>query len=579
MSAPSSAYASTSPGVATAAPALRGSRWIIGGPADLALIVLTPLLAGPLLWGAHARWSWTEISLFVATFCATGHHLPGMIRAYGDRALFQRFRARFTIVPALLVAACVYSSIVGLRGVFLISVAWAMWHGMMQTYGFLRIYDARAGRLDARMARLDLAMCVAWFGIGTIWSTPRLGPLLETFYACGGPYLGVELLSATRHVWVLGTVLVTLVYAKALLEHGARTQWNPIKLTLMAVSFASWWVTGVTIAHPLVGEAIFELFHDVQYLAIVWMFNLKRVDMDSTVGGFTRFLFRRSGALVGAYVGLVLAYGSLAFVADGFDASTLKKTLEGLLVTSALLHFYYDGFIWKLREPETRQTLGSSGPERVLGRIASSRQHGAAWAAFVLPVVLLGLAQSYDRAPKIERYRALTDALPDYAQGQFELGRALTVADRDGEALEPLRVALAVQPDHREARFSLEMLEARRAPAAERIAHCRAAIEAAPAKIAGHLCLGAALAREGHGDDAVAAFREAVRVQPERAAAHFQLATALERQGVLDEALSHHRRALELATEGGNRKLARRVERHLGEIGQRTSQPASLRSF
>ncbi len=24
-----------------------------------------------------------------------GHHLPGMIRAYGDRALFQRFRWRF----------------------------------------------------------------------------------------------------------------------------------------------------------------------------------------------------------------------------------------------------------------------------------------------------------------------------------------------------------------------------------------------------------------------------------------------------------------------------------------------------
>ena len=580
MSAPSSAYAPTSsPDVATSGSALRGSRWIIGGPADLALIVLTPLLAGPLLWAAHARWSWTEIALFVGTFCATGHHLPGMIRAYGDRALFRRFRARFTIVPALLVAATVYSSVVGFRAIYLISVAWAIWHGMMQTYGFLRIYDARAGRLDARIARLDLAMCLAWFGIGTIWSTPRMGPLLEAFYACGGPYLGAEVLFAARQAWLVATALVTLTYLKALLEPGGRTEWNPIKLTLMAISFAGWWVTGVTIAHPLVGEAIFELFHDVQYLAIVWMFNLKRVEMDSTVGGFTRFLFRRSGALVGAYVGLVLAYGSLAFVTDGFEASALKRVLEGVLVTSALLHFYYDGFIWKLREPETRQTLGSAGSARTLGRIASGRQHGLAWATFVVPVALLGLTQSYRQAPEIERYRALTAVFPDYAQGQFELGRLLTAADRDDEASERLRVALAVQPDHRDARFALEMLEARHANTGKRIEHCRAAIAAAPAKIAGYLCLGAALTREGHDGEALAAFRDAVRVKPDRAAGHFQLANALERRGSLDEARSHHRRALAIATEGGNRRLARRIEEHLAALERRASQPAAPASL
>ena len=32
--------------------------------------------------------------------------------------------------------------------------------------------------------------------------------------------------------------------------------------------------------------------------------------------------------------------------------------LTGLLTASALLHFYYDGFIWKVREPAVGESLG-----------------------------------------------------------------------------------------------------------------------------------------------------------------------------------------------------------------------------
>ena len=52
--------------------------------------------------GAQGLWSAEDIYLFVAAFGAMGHHLPGMIRAYGDRALFQRFRWRFICAPIFL---------------------------------------------------------------------------------------------------------------------------------------------------------------------------------------------------------------------------------------------------------------------------------------------------------------------------------------------------------------------------------------------------------------------------------------------------------------------------------------------
>ena len=81
--------------------------WILDSWRDLILYVGTPLLIIPLFAVAQARWSAQEIYLFVAAFGAMGHHLPGMIRAYGDRALFERFRWRFIITPVFLLVVCV----------------------------------------------------------------------------------------------------------------------------------------------------------------------------------------------------------------------------------------------------------------------------------------------------------------------------------------------------------------------------------------------------------------------------------------------------------------------------------------
>ena len=83
----------------------------------------------------------------------------------------------------------------------------------------------------------------------------------------------------------------------------ARQAQSPAKLMLMATSIAFWWYSNVAVSNMLVGIALFEIFHDVQYLTIVWIFNLNRADRNPSVGRFTRFLFRRSWGLAGLYVG------------------------------------------------------------------------------------------------------------------------------------------------------------------------------------------------------------------------------------------------------------------------------------
>jgi len=72
------------------------SPWILDRWHDLLLFVGTPALLVPLVWLAGRFWS-AQSLYAIATFGALGHHLPGMMRAYGDRELFGRFRTRFLV--------------------------------------------------------------------------------------------------------------------------------------------------------------------------------------------------------------------------------------------------------------------------------------------------------------------------------------------------------------------------------------------------------------------------------------------------------------------------------------------------
>ncbi|MGH9695778.1 MAG: hypothetical protein ACRD5Z_16615, partial [Bryobacteraceae bacterium] len=156
---------SQSRGSEHAAPAnpAKPSHWILDRWRDLLLFVGTPALLIPIFSVAQTRWSAQDIFLFVGAFGAMGHHLPGMIRAYGDPALFQRFKVRFVFAPIALLAICIWSSVYNIQAVQLLAFAWGIWHGTMQTYGFCRIYDGKASIKGAARARIDLALCVAWF--------------------------------------------------------------------------------------------------------------------------------------------------------------------------------------------------------------------------------------------------------------------------------------------------------------------------------------------------------------------------------------------------------------------------------
>src|SRR5439155_3431318 len=198
---------------APAAASRKPNLWILDSWRDLVLYVCTPLLLVPIFVGAQGFWSAEDIYLVVAAFGAMGHHLPGMIRAYGDRVLFERFKWRFILAPLFLLAVCTSFLWWDLKGILLIVFFWGVWHGLMQTYGFCRIYDAKTGMFDTLTRRLDFAMCLIWFATAVVLSPYRLSDTLDTYYMCGGPFIPPSVVNLGQNMFLGAAIFVSVLFA------------------------------------------------------------------------------------------------------------------------------------------------------------------------------------------------------------------------------------------------------------------------------------------------------------------------------------------------------------------------------
>ena len=524
--------------------------WILDSWRDLLLYVCTPLLLVPIFVFAQGLWAAEDIYLFVAAFGAMGHHLPGMIRAYGDRALFQRFRWRFICAPIFLVVVCAAFSLWDLKGIVLVAFVWGVWHGMMQTYGFCRIYDAKVGSFAELTRRLDFALCAIWFATAVLLSPQRMTDTLESYYSAGGPYIPPALLHGAQQGLLLLALAVSAVFlANYVWAWSSGRRPSPVKLVLLVTSISFWWYCNNIVASVLVGIALFEVFHDVQYLSLVWIYNRKRVESDSSIGGFMRFVFRRSGALVGVYIGLVLAYGGLSLSKSYVGIDAVKRILTGVVTASALLHFYYDGFIWKVREKSTRQSLGISGGTADVLRNAflpGWALHGAKWVAvFVIPLVALWFAEVHSAQGKLERLGAIVADLPASVRAHFNYATALQEAGRNDEAAKELSATLRLNPSSAKAHVNLATLLMEKGKRDEAQSHFEQALRIEPNNAEYHSGYAYVLDQLGHDERAAAECETSIRLAPKSAQAHYGYGAFLEKHGKVDEAIAHYREALQ----------------------------------
>ncbi|AUX40919.1 hypothetical protein SOCE26_023210 [Sorangium cellulosum] len=332
------------------------SAYIVSPWYDWAFFLLPPLLAlaaGALIAGTpfsderfrlHGQ-KVTWAGLFIGTIIH-GHLAAVLLRSHGNAAVFRRHRLRFLAAPVALFAAMMLS-MWAVVCVTVLVVFWDVYHSALQTFGLGRIYDTRAGNAPALGRRLDLWLNLVLY-IGPILAGATMLLHFQSFDAFedvrAAFFTAVPALMETYHRYISWAVIAAgtsfLVYYvmayRSMQRRGYRVSFPKVWLyastglcSIYAWGFNPW------------GQAFFimNLFHAVQYLALVWW----------SEGGHLRRRLRLDALRAGkpiaaaAFLGGVLVYGAWAELAPSDD-----RALWSITQTVALMHFWYDGFIWSV---------------------------------------------------------------------------------------------------------------------------------------------------------------------------------------------------------------------------------------
>lgn len=336
------------------------SIYIVGPVYDWALFLLPPIVSlalGALVsgtfWTEHRFWlqgrRYTPSGLLVGTL--TSAHLAAVFfRSHANSTVFPRHRFRFVALPLLAFAAMVSSDWAACTATVLVTF-WDAYHSALQTFGLGRIYDRNAGN-DPRAGRwLDLGLNALLY-LGPIVAGAAMFLHFQRFEVFEEVEAGwltavpakMQARQGTiaRAVLAAGVVYLAVYVAAYLRLHRRGYRFSVPKVFLLSTTaLVSIWAWGW---NPW-GTAflIMNLFHAVQYFALVWWSEGRRlgraVKMDGSRLGRAAFAC--------AFFGGALAYGLWAELVPNDD-----RLRWSVVQTVALMHFYYDGFIWSVRKSD-----------------------------------------------------------------------------------------------------------------------------------------------------------------------------------------------------------------------------------
>ncbi len=331
-------------------------RSIAGPRFDAIFFWGAPLLAAFLIWawmlGAMAlpaELGRPAVGLLVyAVAVLTFAHLVAVApRAYLNRQVFQDNRTRLVAVPILLIAALLVSPTL-LVCAAVLTVFWDVHHSAMQTFGIGRIYDMKSGNGPNVLRTTDLRLNWALY-VGPIAAGFSLLAHFQSFADFGRLDWGalaampgvieskaVAIRTAAIAAWA-GTLAWAAIDYRSAVARGYRMPAQKAALlgATGTVSVCAW-----GLAPPIIAFTIINLFHAVQYFALVWLKEGDRIAL-----GLGRAGARRPVALA---LFLILCGG----FGIAYAATSKTSLLIAPFVACSLLHFWFDSFVWSVRKKQ-----------------------------------------------------------------------------------------------------------------------------------------------------------------------------------------------------------------------------------
>jgi hypothetical protein len=275
----------------------------------------------------------------------------------------ERFRrpVRYWVIPGLAFALAIVCDLRGgewLRAIRSTIFYWATWHFVAQSWGVLRIYQRKHGAADRADAKLEK---VILFGTTLFCVLRRLYTGPHTLFGVEIFYLrpAAELVNGVGAALVVVVAVYVALWLTRLRTHAAHEYLRPVYLAFNFFGFA---MPFVVIRDGTAAFAAAALWHAVQYIAIVWLYNRRRWAGGLEPGARVVSWVSQPGRSL-AYMGLIAACAagvySVAFVSSRIADLPFERWALTFWTGLTLGHYYLDGVIWKSRRYNLRVLIGA----------------------------------------------------------------------------------------------------------------------------------------------------------------------------------------------------------------------------
>ena len=265
-----------------------------------------------------------------------------------------RYWGSVMVMAGVLVLAMGLSPDTGWPLVNSLVIYWGYWHLIKQHFGFLRIYEARRrvfNKLDQHLSRATLyvagvAPLVDRIARGHVTLDAGRGPPMTVWHVP----LPVEVAWAT---WGLAGVLIAIYLMRQVQLASAGKPHAPLAVATLLSAVFNFVVALQLVDDLIVGVAVMTVWHNIQYLALVWFMSRNRAARQG--GG--RQLVRLAGQQrLLPYMGWLLLYAVVILALR----VVLPAPWGALPITLVVaLHYFHDSFIWKISSnPNLRADLG-----------------------------------------------------------------------------------------------------------------------------------------------------------------------------------------------------------------------------
>jgi hypothetical protein len=293
------------------------------------------------------------------------HHVVSTFtRLTFDKDSFQQHRFLVLVLPVLVlvgvIAACFSLGTWILPTTYLY---WQWFHYMRQSYGIARIYNRKAiatSSYDEKLTRAVLYLIPVWGILYRSYQSPR-------------KFLWMDVKTLPVPAWLVAVAAVASFVALGwwalrqaqLLKRGELTLGH----TLYVLSHVTIFTTGYLLIPDINhGWLVVNIWHNAQYILLVWMFNNNRFKSGvETRNRFLSTISQRANIVRYFIVCLGLSttvyltiYLTLTKVSAAF---ALASSLPLVLIVYQAINFHHyivDAVIWKVRKKSLQRGLGIS---------------------------------------------------------------------------------------------------------------------------------------------------------------------------------------------------------------------------